>query len=174
VSILKISIRQIKAARSLLDWSQERLAEASGVSIPTVRRLEAADGELGGRENTAGKIVAALEFAGVEFTNGDQPGVRVRQPLHPYSIKDLVNVIRRFQRNVLSGSEGGSVKFEALNNGFELWVADRPSGTIVVVGEKPVFDPPLATSRTRTDGWVTEDELRNWAQGLGVTVKKAE
>jgi hypothetical protein len=98
----------------------------------------------------------------------------VRQPLHPYSIKDLVNVIRRFQRNVLSGSEGGSVKFETLNNGFELWVADRPSGTIVVVDEKPVFNPPLATSRTRTDGWVTEDELRNWAHGRGVTVKKPE
>ena len=77
MSIFKISIRQIKAARSLLDWSQERLAEASGVSIPTVRRLEAVDGELGGRRDTAGKIVAALEAAGVEFTNGDQPGVRL-------------------------------------------------------------------------------------------------
>ena len=79
MSILKISVRQIKAARSLLDWSQERLAEASGVSIPTVRRLEAADGVLGGREDTAGKIVTALEAAGVEFTNGDQPGVRLKK-----------------------------------------------------------------------------------------------
>ena len=79
MSILKISVRQIKAARSLLDWSQERLAEASGVSIPTVRRLEAADGELGGREDTAGKIVAALQAAGVEFTNGKRPGVRTKQ-----------------------------------------------------------------------------------------------
>jgi transcriptional regulator with XRE-family HTH domain len=169
-----ISVRQIKAARALLGWSQEDMAKHSAVSYPTVARLESSEGELGGRKDTAGKIVAALESAGVEFTNGDQPGVRVRQPLHPYSIKDLVNVIRRFQRNLLSGSEGGSVKFEALNNGFELWVADRPSGTIVVVDEKPVFNPPLATSRTRTDGWVTEDELRNWAHGLGVTVKKAE
>ena len=79
MSIFKISIRQIKAARSLLDWSQEQLAEASGVSIPTVRRLEAVDGELGGRRDTAGKIVAALEAAGVEFTNGDQPGVRLKK-----------------------------------------------------------------------------------------------
>jgi hypothetical protein len=44
-----------------------------------VRRLEAADGPLGGREDTAGKIVAALEAAGIEFTNGDQPGVRLRK-----------------------------------------------------------------------------------------------
>lgn len=79
MSILKISIRQIKAARSLLDWPQERLADASGVSLPTVRRLEAADGQLGGRKDTAEKIIAALEAAGVEFTNGDQPGVRLKK-----------------------------------------------------------------------------------------------
>jgi predicted transcriptional regulator len=79
LSILKISIRQVKAARSLLDWPQERLAQASGVSLPTVRRLEAADGDLGGRKDTAEKIVAALESAGVEFTNDDQPGVRLRK-----------------------------------------------------------------------------------------------
>ena len=36
----KVSIRQIKAARALLGWSQETLAKASGVSIPTVKRLE--------------------------------------------------------------------------------------------------------------------------------------
>lgn len=79
MSILKISIRQIKAARSLLGWPQERLAEASGVSLPTVRRLEAADGDLGGRKDTAEKIVTSLEAAGIEFTNGGQPGVRLRK-----------------------------------------------------------------------------------------------
>jgi transcriptional regulator with XRE-family HTH domain len=63
----------------MLDWPQERLAEASGVSLPTVRRLEAADGSLGGRKDTAEKIVSALEAAGVEFTNGDQPGVKLRK-----------------------------------------------------------------------------------------------
>jgi predicted transcriptional regulator len=79
LSILKISIRQIKAARSLLDWPQEQLAEASGVSLPTVRRLEAVDGDLGGRKDTGQKIIAALQAAGVEFTNGGQPGVRLRK-----------------------------------------------------------------------------------------------
>jgi transcriptional regulator with XRE-family HTH domain len=79
VSILKISIRQIKAARALLEWSQEDLASASGVSIPTVRRLEARGGELGGRDETASKIRASLEAAGVEFTNGDEPGVKLKK-----------------------------------------------------------------------------------------------
>lgn len=55
------------------------MAEASGVSIPTVKRLEAADGELGGRAETRTKIIAALESVGVEFTNGDEPGVKFRK-----------------------------------------------------------------------------------------------
>jgi hypothetical protein len=77
--MLKVSVRQIKAARMLLDWSQDRLAEAASVGIATIKRLEAQDNGLGGRDDTVGKIVGALEAAGVEFTNGDQPGVRLRK-----------------------------------------------------------------------------------------------
>jgi predicted transcriptional regulator len=73
-----ISIRQVKAARALLDWSQADLAQASKVSEPTVARLEAADGELGGRADTIEKICRALEKAGVEFTNSKRPGVRLK------------------------------------------------------------------------------------------------
>jgi predicted transcriptional regulator len=79
LSIPKVSIRQIKAARALLEWSQEELAAASGVSIPTIKRLEAQNGDLGGREDTGARILEAIEHAGVEFTNGDQPGVRMRK-----------------------------------------------------------------------------------------------
>ena len=80
-SILKVSIRQVKAARSLLDWSQEKLANQSGMSLPTIKRLEAQDGQLGGRDETGSKIRQALEVAGVEFIdeNGGGPGVRLRK-----------------------------------------------------------------------------------------------
>jgi len=79
-SILKVSIRQIKAARALLAWSQEELAAAAHVSIPTIKRLEARDGPLGGRSETGNRIRRALEVAGVEFINenGGGPGVRLR------------------------------------------------------------------------------------------------
>jgi len=77
LSIPKVSIRQIKAARSLVGWSQKDMAARSGVSVPTIKRLEAWEGPIGGRPDTGEKIVAALEAAGVEFTNGDQPGVRL-------------------------------------------------------------------------------------------------
>ena len=80
-SILKVSIRQVKAARSLLAWSQEELAGAADVSIPTIKRLEAQDGPLGGRDETGAKIRAALESAGIEFIdeNGGGPGVRLKK-----------------------------------------------------------------------------------------------
>jgi predicted transcriptional regulator len=81
MSILKVSIRQVKAARAMLGWSQEDLAGASDVSIPTIKRLEAQDGPLGGRSETALRIRSALESAGVEFIaeNGGGPGVRLRR-----------------------------------------------------------------------------------------------
>ena len=80
-SIPKVSIRQIKAARALLAWSQAQLAEAAGVSIPTIKRLEAYDGPLGGRISTGNKIQTAREAAGVEFIdeNGGGPVVRLRE-----------------------------------------------------------------------------------------------
>lgn len=70
---------QLRAARALLGWSQERLAEASGVSVPTIKRLEPGDGLLQTRVETQEKLRAALEAAGVAFTNGDEPGVRLKR-----------------------------------------------------------------------------------------------
>jgi transcriptional regulator with XRE-family HTH domain len=67
-----VSIRQVKAARALLGWSQEDLAARSGISYPTVARLESQDGVIGGRADTATKILDALEKAGVVFL---APGV---------------------------------------------------------------------------------------------------
>jgi len=79
-SILKVSIRQIKAARALLAWSQEELATAARISIPTIKRLESQEGRLGGRDETVLKIQSALEEAGIQFIeeNGGGPGVRLR------------------------------------------------------------------------------------------------
>jgi predicted transcriptional regulator len=81
-SIRKVSIRQIKAARALLGWSQDDLAKAADVSSPTIKRLEALDGPLGGRGQTSDRIVGAISSAGVEFIdeNGGGPGVRLRKP----------------------------------------------------------------------------------------------
>lgn len=81
MSIPKVSIRQVKAARALLGWSQGELATRSAVSEPTIKRLESADGELGGRAETIEAILTALQKAGVEFIaeNGGGAGVRLKK-----------------------------------------------------------------------------------------------
>jgi len=81
VSILKVSVRQIKAARALVGWSQDDLADKAGISVPTIKRLEAAEGDIGGRAETGAALVAALEKAGVEFIaeNGGGAGVRMKR-----------------------------------------------------------------------------------------------
>nr|WP_232845892.1 helix-turn-helix transcriptional regulator [Aurantimonas marina] len=78
-----VTTRQVKAARALLKWSQGDLAARSAVSEPTIARLEAEDGSLGGRPETAAKIVHALVHAGIEFIseNGGGPGVRLARPI---------------------------------------------------------------------------------------------
>lgn len=78
ISIMQKS--QLRAARAMLGWSQERLAEASGVSLPTIKRLEPGEGPLSTKVDTMDKLQRALEAAGVEFTNGGQPGVRLKAP----------------------------------------------------------------------------------------------
>jgi transcriptional regulator with XRE-family HTH domain len=73
----RISIGQLRAARGLIGWSQVDLAKAAKVGRATI-----ADFESGKREpydRTLDDLRAALEAAGVEFTNGDQPGVRLRK-----------------------------------------------------------------------------------------------
>jgi transcriptional regulator with XRE-family HTH domain len=66
---------QWQAARALIGWSQSDLAGKVGVASLTIKRLE------GGQvvsDHIRARAQAALEAAGVEFTNGDQPGVRMR------------------------------------------------------------------------------------------------
>jgi predicted transcriptional regulator len=76
-----ITVRQLKAARALLGWSQSDLADHSGVSEPTIARLESVDGQLGGRTETVKKIRSKLEESGIQFIdeNGGGPGVRLRK-----------------------------------------------------------------------------------------------
>jgi transcriptional regulator with XRE-family HTH domain len=76
---MTLTNRHIKAARALLGWSQQKLAEVSGVSEPTIARLEAADGRLGGRVGTKDKLRSAFEDAGIEFLEGEEPGVKLKK-----------------------------------------------------------------------------------------------
>lgn len=71
---------QLRASRALLKWSQQDLANRSQVSVPTIKRLEAMDGELTGHSATIQALEGALDKAGILFiaSNGNGPGVRLR------------------------------------------------------------------------------------------------
>src|SRR6478672_8617645 len=73
----KISSAQMRAARALLRWSALDLAKASKVGVATIRRVEVVEGEIPVTLANEAALRQALEAAGVEFTNGDQPGVRL-------------------------------------------------------------------------------------------------
>jgi transcriptional regulator with XRE-family HTH domain len=66
---------QSRAARGLLDWSQAELAARSNLSESTIRDFE--KGRRIPSINNLAAIRRALELAGVEFMDGDQPGVRL-------------------------------------------------------------------------------------------------
>ena len=75
-----ITAAQCRAARGLLGWSQQKLADEAGVGIMTVHQLER-DGSQP-RRATQAAVQRALELAGVEFIeeNGGGAGVRLRKP----------------------------------------------------------------------------------------------
>ena len=75
-----LKIEQLRAARGLLGWSQSKLAARAGLSLPTVKRVEAGFGARVS-DDARNKLQRALESAGVEFIqeNGGGPGVRLRR-----------------------------------------------------------------------------------------------
>ncbi|HXN69129.1 MAG TPA: helix-turn-helix transcriptional regulator, partial [Bradyrhizobium sp.] len=64
-----------RAARALLDWTQQDIANLARVSVVTIRNFE--NEKSTPQRATLDVIQRALEAAGVEFTNGDRPGVRL-------------------------------------------------------------------------------------------------
>ena len=76
----RVTGAQIRAARGLLRWSAEDLAEAAGTSRATIRRLEETDGPLADQEASLSSIENALSGAGVEFIFPEigKPGIRPR------------------------------------------------------------------------------------------------
>ena len=78
-----LSSEQCRAARALLDWTQEELAERAGVSRSTVRGFE--NGQHEPHRASAAMIRAALEQAGVVLIEADDQGegVRFHSPRSP-------------------------------------------------------------------------------------------
>lgn len=74
-----ITSEQLRAARALIRWEQKDLAEQSGVSLPTVKRLEVKPGKIMANGPTIDALARAFASAGVQFIpeNGGGAGVRL-------------------------------------------------------------------------------------------------
>jgi transcriptional regulator with XRE-family HTH domain len=74
-----ITSSQCRAARGLLDWTQQELADAARIGVATIRLFEGDATE--SRQATLSVLRRAFELAGVEFIdeNGGGPGVRLRK-----------------------------------------------------------------------------------------------
>ena len=81
-----ITAGQIRASRALLGIDQRALAEAAGLSLPTIQRMEASDGVVRGNVDSLMKLIAALDALGIELmtdnavSSGVCRGVRLKRP----------------------------------------------------------------------------------------------
>jgi transcriptional regulator with XRE-family HTH domain len=81
-----ITAGQIRASRALLGIDQRTLAEAAGLSLPTIQRMEASDGVVRGNVDSLMKLIAALDSLGIELmtdnaaSSGGGRGVRLKRP----------------------------------------------------------------------------------------------
>jgi len=79
-----ISAAQLRAARALLGIDQKTLAELSGLSVPTIQRMEASEGVIRGNVDSLMKLIGALDAAGLELigesavSGGGGRGVRLK------------------------------------------------------------------------------------------------
>lgn len=80
-----ITAAQMRAARALLGLDQRQLAKLSGLSVPTIQRMEASGGVVRGNVDSLMKLIAGLEAAGIELIGDDAQslaggrGVRLRE-----------------------------------------------------------------------------------------------
>ncbi len=74
-----LTVHQIRAARAALRWSIKDLSDASGISVRTIKMIEARAEKPQGRDVTIESIRNAIESAGIEFigTPEDAPGIRI-------------------------------------------------------------------------------------------------
>ena len=75
-----VTIRQMREARELLGWGSAALSREARVEYTSLVRAQLLPDEQPVPDEIAAGVKKAFEAAGVEFTNGDDPGVKLRKP----------------------------------------------------------------------------------------------
>lgn len=97
-----ITAPQLRAARALLGIDQRKLAELSGLSVPTIQRMEASEAMIRGNVDSLMKLIGALEAAGVELiaegvaSQASGRGVRLKADFSPARVSGGESAEPRF------------------------------------------------------------------------------
>lgn len=81
-----ITAAQLRAARALAGIDQRELADLSGLSVPTIQRMEASDGVIRGNVDSLMKLIGALDALGIVLIGDNATsqeggrGVRLKRP----------------------------------------------------------------------------------------------
>jgi len=102
-----ITAAQLRAARVLLGIDQRRLAELSGLSVPTIQRMEASEAMVRGNVDSLVKLITALDAAGIELIDegavSSAEGRGVRLKINSGSAKIYLD--NRIENNASSGTK---------------------------------------------------------------------
>jgi transcriptional regulator with XRE-family HTH domain len=147
-----VTSAQLRAARSLLNWTVRDLAEKARVHRNTVTRAETDETEHG---HAVAQMIRTLEAAGVEFTNGGQPGVRMKAtsiPMPEVAFQAGLEIFMREDRPAgLTIERLDPVSVSLKLDGREIGKAYQRNGMAY-------FDPV-----PRGDGAPTEAVFADWA-----------
>jgi transcriptional regulator with XRE-family HTH domain len=157
---------QVRMARAALNWSLQQLAEAAGVHRNTISNFEI--GKYAGDPQTLTAIESALEAAGVEFTNGKQPGVRLTLVGALYLLADEADLDAVLRMKGMKADTGGIARagktpwnIVRTQNGLECHNNKGTTlGTVTARAEGLVFDPEMRGSPY--DDMPDTTKLQNW------------
>jgi transcriptional regulator with XRE-family HTH domain len=103
-----ITAAQLRAARLLLGIDQRRLAELSGLSVPTIQRMEASETMVRGNVDSLVKLIAAFNAAGIEMIDegavSSSQGRGVRLKANSGSAKNHLD--NRIEPKASNGTKG--------------------------------------------------------------------
>jgi transcriptional regulator with XRE-family HTH domain len=135
---------QLRAARHLAGLSQADVAKATGLSMPTIKRAES-EREVSVSPDAIDAICAALETAGVEFTSGAQPGVRMGAAIARINA-EIDTVVQRtvelraiFERVCKAGG-AAAIAIAATHIDEHISVSNLPSDSLAQIGKNTLTE----------------------------------
>jgi transcriptional regulator with XRE-family HTH domain len=140
---------------------QTELAKRAGVSVDTIKRLERTVGPLSANVTTVEAIQRVLEAAGVEFTNGGQPGVKLRRLLKKPTMtaehfKLLIERVKdRLHNLTVRGGFKRTPTLELHPSGATLKLDDRVVGTLTFKYAKELYRTADQYDVDEVEAWIT-------------------